>query len=116
MEGFTLRDCQEFVFASGEEVVGQFSGLEEGALVGQVGTRDFFITYAAGDGNDVAIVSPVLLGDVNLDQAINFLDISPFISVLSTGEYLAEADVNQSGEVNFLDISGFIAILANLAS
>ena len=55
---------------------------------------------------------PILLGDVNLDGFVNFLDISPFISVLSTGGTLAEADVNQDGAVNFLDISPFIGVLA----
>ena len=113
MDDFTLGPCHEFVFARGEEVVGQFIGYPEGALVDQVGTREFFITYTAGDGNDAAIFSPVLLGDVNLDQSVNFLDIGPFISLLSTGGFLAEADINQSGEVNFLDISGFISILTS---
>ena len=68
MEDFTLGRCHEFVFARGEDVVGEFTEYPEGTLVGQVGTRDFFITYTAGDGNDAAIFSPVLLGDVNLDQ------------------------------------------------
>lgn len=113
MDDFTLGRCHEFVFARGEDVVGEFIGYPEGALVGQVGTREFFITYTAGDGNDAAIFSPVLLGDINLDESVNFLDISPFISLLSTGGFLPEADTDQSGEVNFLDISGFITVLGN---
>ena len=44
---------------------------------------------------------------------VNFLDISPFISVLSSGEFQLEADVNQDGAVNFLDISLFIQALSN---
>jgi hypothetical protein len=55
---------------------------------------------------------PVLLGDVDLDGTVTFLDISPFIAVLSAGEFQAEADVDESGGVNFLDISPFIGILA----
>ena len=54
----------------------------------------------------------ILLGDVNLDGAISFLDISPFISLLSTGDFQAEADFDESGNVDFLDISPFIAILS----
>ena len=54
--------------------------------------------------------SPVL-GDVNGDGSVDFLDISPFISALSTGEFQVEADINQDGEVNFLDISPFIGLL-----
>ena len=56
---------------------------------------------------------PVLLGDVNLDGIVNFLDISPFIIRLTSGALLAEADINQDGIINFLDIAPFIQILAN---
>ena len=55
----------------------------------------------------------VLLGDVNRDDTVNFLDISPFISRLTTGTFQAEADVNQDGVVSFLDISSFIALLSS---
>lgn len=57
--------------------------------------------------------STVLLGDVNLDGMVTFLDISPFIAILSaTGGFLAEADIDGNGVVNFLDIAPFIEILA----
>ena len=52
-----------------------------------------------------------ILGDANLDGVVNFLDISAFISVLSSGAYLEEADCNEDGVLNFLDIPSFIAIL-----
>lgn len=52
-----------------------------------------------------------LLGDVNLDGAVNALDISPFVSRLTTGDYQVEADCNKDGLVNALDISPFITIL-----
>ena len=55
----------------------------------------------------------VLLGDVNRDDTVNFLDISPFISRLTTGTFQAEADVNQDGVVSFLDISSFIVLLSS---
>lgn len=54
----------------------------------------------------------VLLGDVDLNGVVNFLDISPFIALLSSGMFQAEADTNSSGGVDFLDISPFIAILS----
>jgi hypothetical protein len=57
---------------------------------------------------------PILRGDVNLDGAVNFLDISPFIAVLSSGGLQAEADCNESGAVDFLDISPFIATLSGM--
>ena len=56
--------------------------------------------------------STVRLGDVSLDGTVNFLDISPFIAALSTGEFQAEADIDQNGMVNFLDISPFIGLLS----
>jgi len=60
----------------------------------------------------VTLDSEVLLGDCNLDGVVDFLDISPFISILSTGGFLGQADCNQDGTVNFLDISSFIEILS----
>ena len=53
-----------------------------------------------------------VLGDMNQDGDVNFFDISPFISMLSTGEFSCEADLDQNGLVNFLDISPFIELLS----
>ena len=53
-----------------------------------------------------------LLGDVNLDTVVDFLDISPFILRLSTNEFQFEADIDGSGSVDFLDISPFIILLS----
>ena len=59
-----------------------------------------------------AVGDPVLLGDVNLDHTVTFLDISFFIATLSSNSFQAEADCNQDGVVDFLDIAFFVAILA----
>ena len=71
---------------------------------------------AGSEGNIVlngAFAEPLaLLGDVNLDDVVNFLDISAFIAILSAGEFQSEADINQDGVVSFTDISPFIAILS----
>ena len=53
-----------------------------------------------------------LLGDVNLDGTVDFLDISPFIALLASGQFQLEADIDASGAVDFLDISPFIGILS----
>jgi len=53
-----------------------------------------------------------LLGDVNLDGTVNFLDISPFIGILTASTYQNEADLDQNGAVDFLDISPFISALS----
>ena len=62
------------------------------------------------------VVSDFLLGDVNRDGIVNFLDIAPFIGVLTGPGDQAEADINQDGIVNFLDIAPFIGILTGTGS
>jgi len=42
-----------------DTISGQFTGLPEGALVQTIGGVDLFISYAAGDGNDVALYTTV---------------------------------------------------------
>ena len=58
------------------------------------------------------VADPVLLGDVNLDQTVDFSDISDFISILSINGFQAEADFDGNGMVDFSDISPFIAALS----
>lgn len=58
------------------------------------------------------VPDPVLLGDVNLDNVVNFLDIAPFIALLSSDGFQDEADIDINGVVNFLDIGPFIGILS----
>ena len=58
-------------------------------------------------------VSGVLLGDVNLDGLVTFLDIAPFISALSDPTFRPAADMDQNGVVSFLDIALFIEALSN---
>ena len=53
-----------------------------------------------------------LLGDVNLSGSVDFLDIVPFVAVLSDERFQSEADCNRDGIVDFLDISPFVAILS----
>jgi len=67
---------------------------------------DFFSTLT------VTLTAPIILGDVNLDGKVDFLDIAPFISLLSSGSFQDEADIDGSGVVTFLDIAPFIAILS----
>ena len=95
-------------FAAGEEILigetGNDPALQTGATPG-VGLEQIVLTIDEGDGH----------GDVNLDGIVNFLDIAPFISVLSAGGSPAQesqADCNGDGVVSFLDISPFIQALA----
>ena len=54
----------------------------------------------------------ILKGDVDMNGVVDFFDIQPFIDVLSSSSFQAEADTNCSGGVDFFDIAPFIAILA----
>ena len=68
--------------------------------------------------DDIVFGDPVdpggLLGDVNLDGDVNLLDVQPFINVLSSGQYQAEADTNQDGIVNLLDVDSFIDLISGV--
>ena len=63
------------------------------------------------DNVTLVVPEPVLLGDVNLDEVVDFLDIAAFIAILSSGGFQIEADIDQNREVNLADIPDFIAIL-----
>ena len=78
---------------------------------------DYFYTcrvtgHAGMTGAIRVVAAPVLLGDVNLDGLVSFADISPFIAILSTNGFQAEADIDQNDGVDFMDISPFISILS----
>ena len=116
-DGFDIEPGQEFIIADVEDsLIGQFNDLPEGASVGSFGGKDLFISYVAGDGNDVSLFSAAgpefILGDVNQDGVVDFFDIAPFIAILSASDFLEQADINQDGIVNFFDISPFIGILS----
>ena len=56
LDGFQLTQGQEFLFAEIDgERSGYFEGLAEGGLVDRIGATDLYISYAAGDGNDIAL-------------------------------------------------------------
>ena len=59
------------------------------------------------------VLTTTLVGDVNCDGEINFSDISPFILLLSSGEFDPKADINGDGSVDFLDIAPFIGLLSS---
>lgn len=96
-------------------------GLQVGPGRGSVGADyvfdmidDFFIRGFFTDlSNDFVDDATCTLGDVDLSGTVDFLDIAPFIAVLSSGANQCEADCDQSGSVDFLDIAPFIAILSS---
>ena len=63
---------------------------------------------------DYTVIEPVqtIVGDVNGDQAVDFLDIGPFVTRLNDGGFQDEADINRDESVDFLDIGPFIELLS----
>lgn len=60
----------------------------------------------------LTVTTPFILGDVNGDGQVSFLDISGFISLLANGDFQVEADIDGNGVVSFLDIDPFIGLLS----
>jgi len=79
----------------------------------EIPAEEEIVVGQTGFDTDVLDEGTTLLGDVNLDGVVDFLDISPFITVLATGGFQEEADIDGNGAVDFLDISGFILILSS---
>ena len=72
-----------------------------------------FVTALDLQALDIIGFDPIfLVGDVNQDGTVDFLDIQPFIALLATSTFQLEADINGDGEVGFLDVLPFIALLA----
>jgi pectate lyase len=68
LEGFALSPAAQFeILDVVGALTGEFEGLAEGGLVGNFG-QDLFITYAAGDGNDVALYTLPGETDGDFDQ------------------------------------------------
>lgn len=53
-----------------------------------------------------------VVGDVNCDGSVNLLDVEPFVSLLTNGEFSEKADINQDGTLNLLDVQPFVRLLA----
>lgn len=75
---------------------------------GSIVARSYDLQFSLTDPN----TGTTLKGDVDLDGMVTFLDINPFIGVLSGSGYQAEADCDCDGMVTFLDINPFINILS----
>lgn len=59
-DGHSLTLNQEYLIADiGGNLVGQFNGLGEGDLVGVFGGQALFISYTAGNGNDIALFAAI---------------------------------------------------------
>ena len=112
--GFVLNGNGEFA-SSGTSVsgAGDVNGDGIDDIIIGAPRADAGRIFSAGKSYVVFGQRTMELGDVDRDGAVNFLDISPFIGLLTTGEYQLEADTNEDNDVNFLDISPFIQMLSD---
>ena len=74
------------------------------------------ITFSTAQIEISTGTNTTLLGDVDLSNTVDFLDIGPFVTILTTGGSQLEADIDMSGDVDFLDIAPFVAILLGSGS
>ena len=77
-------------------------------LTVQIEVPDF--EYVAVDGFSLR---PFLPGDINFDGSVDLLDVEPFVAIVSSGDFLAEADTNSNGIVDLLDVDAFVDLLIN---
>jgi hypothetical protein len=123
--GLQTDDSQPETHDQHDDIEIDLSGLEDHTLAaGESAVIQIAFSNGTGSGSGhhlfidnvafsvAAEETTVLLGDVSLDGVVNFLDIAPFIGVLSGSEFQIEADCDLSGGVDFLDIASFIAILS----
>ena len=87
-------------------------------LVGGAGTKydrnRIDGTYAHVDGgqSNPGYLSEAILGDVNLDGAVDVADIASIIDVMAMSSYKRTADVNRDGSVDVADIGTVIDVMA----
>ena len=112
-EGFPVIFVPEG-YVSGDFLSSQMTFLD--SSLNDIGVTEGTLTWSFADNEitlfiGVPVGLPPTLGDVDRDGEVTFSDIAPFIEVLASGGFLAEADCNQDGEVTFADIPAFIEIL-----
>jgi hypothetical protein len=112
---------------AGDSIIGTFTATSTSLTFNVFGSNTDPATFNAGstgdgraqingiqlrDVSNVVVNPDVIKGDVDQNGGVTFLDISPFIGVLSSNGFQAEADCDCDGMVTFLDIQPFINILA----
>ena len=69
---------------------------------------------SVADGSLVmlSLATTCLPGDVNMDGAVDLLDVSPFVDAITNSSFFCEADINGDGAVDLLDVVPFVEILS----
>ena len=106
--GWTPEIGQSFNIVDALVTAGQFDHLDLPALEHGEWSFDLFDSF----GIITVVESDLIVGDVNGDGMINLLDVTPFVELLTSGDFQVEADVNGDGAINLLDVAPFIDLLA----
>ena len=72
---------------------GQYGSMGEPLVVGSTGS------------------CPFAIGDINGDGAVDLLDVTPFVDLLTGGGFECQADINGDGAVDLLDVTPFVDVL-----
>ncbi len=91
-----------------EALIGEFVGLAEGSLAVQIDSTKLFITYQAGDGNDIALQA-ISAGDFNLDGSLNCADVDTLVAEIVAGGNAAAFDLNGDDLVNTVDLGVWLS-------
>jgi autotransporter-associated beta strand protein len=115
LAGFKPARTDTFTVITGSSVTGTFANLNPFGLISS--TDNGWAFTAAYSGTDVTLSQAVQRGDVNLDGAVNNLDIAPFVAALTgaapTGQVAFAVDASRDGLVNNLDIAPFVSLLTS---
>ncbi len=78
VDAFALTEGMSFdIVRVGGSLSGEFDGLPEGALVGTFSSRDLYVTYAGGDGNDISLYTTGVPEPASLLLALLGLAVLP---------------------------------------
>ncbi len=70
--------------------------------------------YALKDLIFDVLIHNGLLGDINLDNQINIIDIVELVNIVLSGDYVDNADINHDQFINVLDIITLVNIILNI--
>ena len=51
------------------------------------------------------------IGDVNMDNKIDLLDVASFVDAITSPEFVCEADIDENDVVDLLDVAPFVDLL-----
>ncbi len=96
---------------------GEFDGISQGGLAGQIGQRQLYLSYAGGDGNDI-VLSTRSAADFDQDGNLDCRDVDALVMEIVQGTNTGIFDLNHDRFVTVADLGSWLteAGAVNLAS